>query len=337
MNNFTWKNVMNHRNAIFGFAAIWIMIYHIYLRYYWPYIPVVSQVIAVGNMGVDIFVFLSAIGLSYSIEKNSIKDFYINRFKRVFVPFLLIATPFYIWDALVVYGVNMKALGEFLLNITTLSFWCREGAPSWYIAFVVVAYAIFPLLYKLKKRHKYILVLLILLSIAMELLLKFIESPIYIFGERVLSRMPIFLIGMYISDYAKENKKVNIPAAIVVITIACLGFVFITLYNPDIVLVRYLYAFMSIAFVLVFSFFADKTQEINISKLVIKILNFCGMISLEIYLIHTFILKFLGFYNLLYLTYNAVYYVVVIFATIILAVLVNKISFSINNLKKANK
>lgn len=336
MKNFTWKTVMNHRNAIYGFAAIWIVIYHIYLRYCWPYIPVVSQIVAIGNMGVDIFVFLSAIGLSFSIEKNTTKEFYLNRFKRVFVPFLLIATPFYIWDSIVQYGINIKALTEFLLNITTISFWCREGAPAWYMAFVLVTYAIFPLLYKLKKNNKYILVLLILLSIATELLLKLFESPVYVFGERVLSRIPIFLVGMFIADYVKENKKVNKFFTLIVIAVACVGFVFITLYNPDIVLTRYLYAFMSIAVVLVFSFIVDKTQNVWASKLIMKALSFCGVISLEIYLIHTYMLKFMGVYNLLYLTHNVVYYVVVPVTAIILSVLVSKLSNYIINPKKVN-
>lgn len=336
MKNFTWKTVMNHRNVIFSFAAMWIMIYPIYLRYYWPYIPVVSQIIVIGNMGVDVFVFLSAIGLSFSIEKNTTKEFYINRIKRVFAPFLLIAVPFYIWDSFTQFGFNIKALTEFFLNITTISFWCREGAPAWYMAFVLVTYAIFPLLYKLKKKHKYILVLLILLSIATELLLKNFESPIYVFGERVLSRIPIFLVGMFIADYVKENRKVNKLFAFVVIAVAAVGFVFITLNNADVVLTRYLYAFMSIAVVLVIGFFVDKMKGIRISQPIIRTLNFCGIISLEIYLIHTYMLRFMDFYNLLYLTYNAVYYVVVSAVTIALAVLVNKLSNYIINPKKAN-
>ncbi len=336
MKNFTWKSVMNHRNLIYGFAAIWIMIYHIYLRYYWPSIPVVSQVIRIGNMGVDIFVFLSAIGLSFSIEKNTTKEFYINRIKRVFVPFLLMALPFYIWDSIALYGLSAKAFLEFLLNITTISFWCREGAPAWYMAFVLVMYTLFPLLYKLKKKHKYILVLLILLSIATELLLKFIESPVYIFGERVLSRIPIFLVGMFIADYVKENRKVSKLFAAVVIATAVAGFILISLYNVDVVLTRYLYAFMSIAVVLVVSFVVDKIQDASALRPIIKSLSFCGVISLEIYLIHTYMLKFLGFYNLLFLTYNAVYYVMVSALSIVLGVLVNKIASYIIKPKKAN-
>ncbi len=334
MKNFTWKSVMKHRNAIFGFAAIWIMIYHIYLKYNWPYIPVVSQIITIGNMGVDIFVLLSAIGLSFSIEKNTTKEFYKNRIKRVFVPYLLIAVPFYIWNGIAQFGLNTKALTEFLLNITTVSFWCREGAPAWYMAFVLVIYAVFPLLYKLKKKHKYILVLLIMLSIATELLLKFIESPVYIFGERVLSRIPIFLVGMFVADYVKENRKVNKLFAAVIIAVAGAGFVYITLRSVDIVLTRYLYAFMSIAVVLVLGFIIDKIQNTRISQPIIKLLNFCGVISLEIYLIHTYMLRFMGFYNILYLTHGAVYYVVVCVLSIVLSVLVNKITSHIIKTKQ---
>lgn len=329
MKSLTWKTVMDHRNAIFGFAAIWIVVYHIYFIYRWPYIPVVSQIINVGNMGVDIFVFLSAIGLSFSIEKNSIKEFYTNRVKRVFVPFVLIATPFYIWNALAVYGISIQALCEFLLNITTISFWCREGAPAWYMAFVVIIYAVFPVLYKLKKKHKYILVLLILISIAIELLLKIIESPIFIFGERVISRIPIFFVGMLIADFVKTSRKINKFFTALVIVVACAGFVYITLNNVDIVITRYLYAFMSIAVVLALIFIIDKIQNVSILKLLVRMLNFCGVISLEIYLTHTFIIRFLTHYNILYLTHNLVYYVMIFVVSVLLSVLINKLSYYI--------
>ena len=310
---------MNYRNAIFGFSAIWIVFYHIYSVYRLPNIPIVSQIINMGNMGVDIFVFLSAVGLSFSIEKNSLKEFYYNRVKRVLLPFLLISVPFYVWDALAVYGVNIKALSEFLLNITTLSFWCRKGAPAWYMSFVLVTYAIFPLLYKLKKKHKWTLVLLIALSIITEIFLKFIESPIYTFGERVLSRIPIFLIGMIVADFVKENRKINKLFSFSTISIACAGAICIVLSNPDIVIVRYIYAFMSISIILVLSFILDKIQNISTLKPLVGILNFCGSNSLEIYLIHTFIIRFLSYYNLLHMTHYMVYYVTIFGASIMIS------------------
>lgn len=334
MKSLTWKTVMKYRNAIFGFAAIWILIYHIYAVYHLPYIPVVSQIINVGNMGVDIFVFLSAIGLSFSMEKNGIKEFYINRLKRVLVPFLLIASPFYIWNALTLYGVSLKALIEFLLNITTISFWCREGAPAWYMAFVVFTYALFPFFYQLKKKHRCFLWILILLSIVMELFLKSIESPIYVFGERLLSRMPIFFIGMIMADFVKENKKVSKIFTALIMIVACVGFCYITLFHVDVVVIRYLYAFMSIAVVLVLSFMLDNIQSVTLLKPLVNLLNFCGVISLELYLIHTFVIRILSYYNIFYLTHYMVYYAVIFVVSILLSVGISRLSSCILQLKK---
>lgn len=334
MKNITWKTIMKHRNATFGCAAIWIVLYHIYSIYHSPHIPIISHIINIGNMGVDVFVFLSAIGLSFSIEKHNTKGFYINRLKRVFIPFILIATPFYIWNSLAEYGINIKALYEFCLNITTISFWCREGAAAWYIAFVVIIYAFFPLLYKLKKKNNYLLLLLIVLSIAIEFLLKTTGSPIFIFGERVLSRIPIFLVGMFIADWVKEDKKVIDLFALVVIVVACAGFIYITLFSVDIVIKRYLYAFMSIAFVLLLNFILNIIQKINIVKPLYRMLDFCGGISLEIYLIHTFIIRLLKYYNILYLVHYLVYYITILIISITLSIVINNLSSYIIKSKK---
>ena len=56
-----------YRTELFGLSIIWIMMYHSYLCEISP--PVLFRWIALGSTGVEIFLFLSGIGLYYSYHK----------------------------------------------------------------------------------------------------------------------------------------------------------------------------------------------------------------------------------------------------------------------------
>ena len=70
----TFSKIMAQRLAVFGISAIWILIFHLQNNLGAIKLPRVPAIINMGNMGVDIFLFLSAIGLCHSMKKNSIKN-----------------------------------------------------------------------------------------------------------------------------------------------------------------------------------------------------------------------------------------------------------------------
>lgn len=88
-----WGTISKYRNELFGVAIISIITLHhfedvgggkLYLNF-------------IGAIGVDIFMFLSGMGLCFSMKKNSnIKDFYIRRIRRILPTYLLVAGLFYI-------------------------------------------------------------------------------------------------------------------------------------------------------------------------------------------------------------------------------------------------
>ncbi len=298
---------------IYGFAALWIIVYHLFTKFYWPQIPVFSEFIRVGNMGVDIFLFLSAVSLSYSIEKNTTKEFYKNRFKRVFITYLLIAGPFMVWKYFIMGTVTGKSIVDFLLELSTLSyFWTKEGVfPVWYVPCILFFYLVYPLLYKLKKKNSIYLIILIAAAILGEIFLKEINSPVYIFTERTMSRIPIFLIGMLCADFVKEAKPIKKPVMILIMLAGLLGFILTGWFSRhlDLVYERYLYAPMSVAFIVGFSYIAEKLKNLKIQNSINKSLTFCGGISLEIYLMHVCTIRILSQLNLLYLVHHIFYYV----------------------------
>ena len=80
------------RLYLMGFAMLWIALFHIS---YWledskvNAAPFWIKMFAEGQLGVDIFFFLSAYGLEASIERNSVMRFYCNRAKRLFPLYFL--------------------------------------------------------------------------------------------------------------------------------------------------------------------------------------------------------------------------------------------------------
>lgn len=103
--NYLPLQISKYRKELFGISAILIMIFHIYQCVFnreqiyaegaivgFQYI---DNFICSFRFGVDVFVFLSSIGLCYSISKNSIGKFYKNRFFRVVLPYFLLAIPFF--------------------------------------------------------------------------------------------------------------------------------------------------------------------------------------------------------------------------------------------------
>ena len=59
--------ISGERAGLFGAAILWIMLFHSTLRLTWPPLHLIK---ATGYAGVDVFLFLSGIGLYYSMEKD---------------------------------------------------------------------------------------------------------------------------------------------------------------------------------------------------------------------------------------------------------------------------
>lgn len=330
MQNFTWKSVFKYRNLIYGLAALWIVFFHIHEKY-WLGIPIISNVINMGNMAVDIFLLMSAVGLSYSIEKNDTKTFYKNRLKRTFITYLLIAGPFIVWKYFISQAMTPMTIPNFALELSTLSyFWTKEGTyPFWYIPCILLFYALYPLLYRIYKKNKFYIVGLIIVSVIAEILLVLVGSPIITVTERTFSRIPIFLTGILLSDYVKKEKKISLPWVIVsflVLAITMVIYPATNFYKYNVIIVRYLYGVMSVFLIIAGAFVMELIKKFKITDIFIKIFSVLGGISLEIYVVHVAIIRVLTHYNLHQRTRWSIYYIGIILAAVILAFGFSKLS-----------
>lgn len=79
INNSTLYNLSEKRTEIMGVAMLLVIAYHFALHFGFYHSPIIVR----GDIGVDIFFFLSGFGCGFSVSKHSPKDFYANRIKRI--------------------------------------------------------------------------------------------------------------------------------------------------------------------------------------------------------------------------------------------------------------
>lgn len=101
------ENISLFRNEIYGIAILWVVLFHgkimnnVHLE---DSMPILNKILGFGNVGVDIFLFLSGISCVLSYQKNPNCDhFYSKRLWRL-LPFYLCFSyaviSFYQWPCM---------------------------------------------------------------------------------------------------------------------------------------------------------------------------------------------------------------------------------------------
>ena len=202
--------IMKYRYAIMGIATIWIFIFHTWIPVF--YEPsngfttalhnIEEYLRIIGYCGVDIFLMLSGMGLTYAIKKGSLARFYYRRIRRIFLPYLA--------AALIRWPIDQWSVREFFENATGLSFFVKHiHTFCWFVPAIITLYLIFPLYYKFfsKAKSKLLftsaaLTIWFLLSVAVHGYMRF---DLYGFTNRI----PVFLIGIYFGELSKDSEKIT--------------------------------------------------------------------------------------------------------------------------------
>jgi len=212
-------NLSKYRTELMGISILWIILFHagfqapdnIVLRSLW-YLFISFG----GGLGVPIFLILSGMGLMYSKLKNpNVGKWSIwttKRFIRIIPAYIIVASVYYM--------LKGKSLYEIGYNLVFLNF-VRDGQRDfWYIAAILLCYAIFPFVMALCRKYKPLFVLLGL-SILCWLVAYLSDRcyyPIYRNIEILIHRIPCFLMGMYIG-YLLYNKA---KSKYIALNISCL-------------------------------------------------------------------------------------------------------------------
>lgn len=133
-----------NRQWLMGFAILWVIAFHFCMYGNLLHVGALNFLFGKGYLGVDIFIFLSAYGLCYSFEKRSLRDFYVQRLRRLFPMYLVfVAVLVTVYASLMPYTPVLAGA----LQLTGLSnFFGME--VEWYIPALIMIYAMFPLIFR---------------------------------------------------------------------------------------------------------------------------------------------------------------------------------------------
>lgn len=230
--------------------------------------------ISYGYLGVDLFLFISAIGLCYSLDKNTIDQYFKNRIFRILPTFLLVLLAVHILGLIAesyIPMLNIEYPHDFIDSIfwyTGLGYFFEQCHYEWYIPSLLLLYAIAPVLYKIEYK---ILLIVFVCSLVVSFILSYNEILPYL--ERLYGRIPIFILGFCFYK-GMCNSLLMVGG-----TIASIMSVPLYFYDkcPDTIPFCF-----SVPLILVVI-----SKLINV-PLLYAIFSFVGSISLEFYLIHCY-------------------------------------------------
>ncbi|MDD5861196.1 MAG: acyltransferase [Prevotella sp.] len=278
-------NISRFRGELMGIAMVFIILFHIDLARN----DLFFGLRRMGNIGVDMFLFLSGIGLWFSwVKTPSYKHFYRRRLLRIYPAWLIIAllyyVPIYIRGSHSVWSL-IDTIGEVLFN---WEFWLRDELTFWYIPAIMVLYLFAPPYMELVRRHpiyRWLPVVMIMWCILVQYV-----TPIHaVVGhlEIFWSRVPIFFIGINMGEMVRQKQTMDgasIWMIILMFLMSLLSSIFLEqrLHGLfPLYVERMLYIPLTITTILLLNrVFRRLPDKINYA------FRFVGSLSLEAYLIH---------------------------------------------------
>lgn len=275
------KAIPENRTAIMGIAMVSIMLFH---QCFTSVIPF-NAFHNFGYWGVDIFLFLSGMGLAHSLENNSVAVFYKRRFKRIIPSCIICGVVKYI--AFLILGTSIIMLKDSL----HLGWWSMASLDLWFIPAIIILYAISPLLYNILCKWPYIAITIIIIIFFINgFTLKPFIGYNWISPQGVLSwtieRLPVFSAGMFIAINNKcIDNKINFSFISLLIAVGIR------------LLIKFDFSFRGDESFCMFALAIGIPSLIAICIYFLKILpsffkqliEFLGKYSLELYLVHEFI------------------------------------------------
>ena len=264
-----------------GVAMLSIMLFHQYFTSVFPF----NFFHNFGYWGVDVFLFLSGMGLVNSLEKYNVCTFYKRRFMRIIPICILCGTIKY--SVFLLLGSSLASIKEGL-HIGT---WSMASLDLWFIHTIIILYVISPLLYfLLRKKTVETLVGILLISLINSYTLLPQVGYDWLSPSGItawtLRRLPVFAWGMFFAirkDF--NNRHICISALFLIIAAS---FIIISKVGENKYFIfncESLFLTFGIPALIILNIFCFQ----KIPSAIISFLQLCGKHSLELYLIHEFI------------------------------------------------
>jgi len=285
--NINLNYINESRNILLGIATIMIILFHSFslnfnnILGYNLLSNILNFIKKTSNIGVDIFLFLSGIGLYFSYSKNNIKTFYKNRFLKIIPPLIIFMSIYYSI-------IGISSIKQLLKNFLLLSFFINGNKDFWYFSLLLILYILFPIIYKIIKTKSFKgLIILLYIVIMFNFFISILSNTTYYKIEIALTRIPIFIIGVYFGHKIYQNKEISyktVKISFIIQLLISLLLYFIIDLNNSFFFTRYLYCPLTIAICLNISTFCHNYKKLK--YIIFKPIIFIGKYSLEFYLIY---------------------------------------------------
>lgn len=298
MKTFNLNLISKYRSELMGFSILWIWFLHMSCKFPFP----ISTIQSIGATGVDIFFFVSAIGLYYSYSKSEDTfQFYKRRFFRIIPTYLIIAIPYRIYDIISEEGYNgiSAFIGSLIKKIFLIEFWTESSASLWYIPSILICYLLYPVLYKIfdLKRNKILRIfsfaILSALSVGFIIFLTVKDFPRP--TDRWFFRIPTFLLGCLLAPYVKKGCRIKSSNILWIFSFIIIFGIFTFLnikteylYYGNIIWVSLFNSLFAIPLLVLIPCFFEKFKVQKLSGL----LKFFGKYTLELYMLNEAALGF---------------------------------------------
>lgn len=281
----TLKEVIKYRKIWMGFAILWIIFFHFGYKLPDPFSFIQSS----GYSGVDIFFFASGIGcyLSYSRDKNP-AAFLKRRFIKIMPTYLIFII---IWCAykVITDGMDFAAVLGNIFCVQDLT--GKSGGFNWYFGAMWIFYLLTPYFAavadKIKKPVGCVLfcALLVLFSF-----------PFWNVNALIIivTRLPVYFLGMYLAKYSQENdEKISIKFMVIatllsIISMAAFFVCYFRLHDKLWSYGLWWYPFIIIAptICIYLSFISKLFEKNTVGKIILKAFSFIGGYTFELFLVH---------------------------------------------------
>lgn len=151
--SFEMKRFSTARVQIMGWAMLLILFFHSSF----PITEASGFYVIKGlcDIGVDIFLFVSGIGIWFSLSRSQSTKAYIKRrCRRILPAFLMVNT---LWFS-AIDGILVRVpILQYIKDITTISFWVDGNLTTWYLSSLLALQIISPIIRRLIKKDRHFL------------------------------------------------------------------------------------------------------------------------------------------------------------------------------------